>query len=206
MRSLSPEKEVTSQCHLTSSPASFLTRALVSKHRPQLCSFFACSSLWHSFSHSSTRNNINHTQLGVGLPDLSAVLSSCLVPSCDDRMENPWRQVLFLPIIFLQALASFGYWVNFICDTFWNCNEMTPEILYSLFLFYYYFLLQWLLKIGKGGGSHLDGERHFSKCQYLWNAILNLYKWLSSSVLMRQFHIAAQFIYSGDQFISLPLY
>lgn len=200
-------KEVTEWCHLISSSClpCFISLTTVSKHAPRLCSFFYCSSLRHSVIHQ--QETATTTNLHVWPNDLSTVfivLSGSLLLWQHGKSLKAGailtHNLYSRPAIFWIFIK---FYIQSIIQLWWSNPRNT---LFSLFILLLFFLFQWLVKTGKGGGSHLDGERHFSKCQYLWNAILNLYKWLSSSVLMRLFHIAAQFIYSGDQFIPLPLY
>lgn len=132
-------KEVTEWCHLISSfclPC-FISLTTVSKCVPRLCSSFHCSSLRHSVTHQQETTTTKN--LHVWPNDLSTIFQFRLAPFCDDRMGNTWRQVPYLPTIYIQDRASFGYLLSFIYKALYNFDGTTPEILYSLFLFYYCF-------------------------------------------------------------------
>ena len=89
-----------------------LTRA--SRCTPQLCSFlfFGGGSLCHSVIHQQEMIAKTKSRCLTTWPFHCLIFG--LVPFYDERMANPWRQVPYISIIYLQGQVFLRHLLNFI--------------------------------------------------------------------------------------------
>lgn len=109
-----PIKEVTKRCHLIS-PSCLLASSPWLRFLSTLLS--SVLSLVFPLPFITHQETTTKTKPGclAKWPFYCRIFLS--VPFYDDRMANPWRQVPYLSVIYLQDQASFGYLLNIICDT-----------------------------------------------------------------------------------------